>query len=226
MIQLKGRQAGVLKCIVPDDTNEEEMLKEFVAVSDRGQNFLDGFSLVIDMQGRRVSPSLVFKIWDIFFEPSGCSVSGWIINDSDSKCALEHLGLSIIEDDSDISSLQGTGVTSRSETTEKGFLYSGNLRSGQSLSHSGDIIVLGHVNRGAEVKAGGHIVVLGRLSGLVHAGCDGDNNMSVSARAIEAGQIRIGSKVGIIETDSDFWGKSTVVTVINDEVTVTDWPII
>ena len=64
------------------------------------------------------------------------------------------------------------------------------------------------------------------LLAVAVAGCGGDNSMSVSACAMEAGQIRIGSKVGIIESSSDFWGKPTVVTVINDEVTVTDWPII
>ncbi len=226
MIQLKGRQAGFLKCIVPDDIGEEEMLKEFISVSDRGQNFLESFRVVIDMQSRQVSPSLVLKIWEIFIAPSGCNVAGWIVDDEDSKNVLKRLGLSIIEDDADISSHSSANVSNSDNAAEKGFLYSGNLRSGQSLSHSGDIIVAGHVNRGAEVKAGGHIVVLGRLSGLVHAGCGGDNSMSVSACAMEAGQIRIGSKVGIIESSSDFWGKPTVVTVINDEVTVTDWPII
>ena len=69
MIQLKGRQAGFLKCIVPDDIGEEEMLKEFISVSDRGQNFLESFRVVIDMQSRQVSPSLVLKICEIFIAP-------------------------------------------------------------------------------------------------------------------------------------------------------------
>ena len=55
------------------------------------------------------------------------------------------------------------------------FLVRRTLRSGNSIQHSGPIIVIGDVNPGAEIVSTGDIVVWGRLRGMVHAGADGDD---------------------------------------------------
>src|SRR5579872_2846764 len=69
--------------------------------------------------------------------------------------------------------------------------YKGNLRSGQSLSAFGNIVVVGDVNAGAELIATGEIVGGGTLRGVAHAGAEGDAGASVYALRLEPTQLRI-----------------------------------
>jgi septum site-determining protein MinC len=69
------------------------------------------------------------------------------------------------------------------------------LRSGQSLRHPSDVLVIGDVNSGAEVVAGGNIVVWGRVRGLVHAGALGDDSAVICALHLTPTQLRIGSHI-------------------------------
>jgi len=65
------------------------------------------------------------------------------------------------------------------------------LRSGQSISYSGDVVIIGDVNAGAEVVAEGDIIVLGALRGLAHAGAMGDRDAVIYAMEFSPVQIRI-----------------------------------
>jgi septum site-determining protein MinC len=71
------------------------------------------------------------------------------------------------------------------------------LRSGQSLSHPGHVIVVGDVNAGAEIVAEGDIVVWGRLRGTVHAGAGGDTDAIVCALDLAPTQLRIANSIAI-----------------------------
>ena len=73
------------------------------------------------------------------------------------------------------------------------------LRSGQKVEHSGDILVLGDVNKDAEVVAVGNIIVMGALRGIAIAGALGDESAVVVALKMEPQQIRIGRKIAISE---------------------------
>jgi len=77
----------------------------------------------------------------------------------------------------------------------EGILVQRTLRSGQSVSHAGYIVVLGDVNPGAEVIAGGDVIVWGHLRGTVHAGAMGDAGRSVCALDLSPTQLRIGSYI-------------------------------
>ena len=67
------------------------------------------------------------------------------------------------------------------------------LRSGQSISSDGNIVVIGDVNPGAEIIAKGDITVWGILAGIAHAGSGGSNYAKIRALKLNAIQIRIGS---------------------------------
>ncbi len=67
------------------------------------------------------------------------------------------------------------------------------LRSGQSLSSDGNIVIIGDVNPGAEVIAKGDITVWGILGGIAHAGSDGNVYSKIRALKLNAIQIRIGN---------------------------------
>ncbi|MFM7469183.1 MAG: septum site-determining protein MinC [Vampirovibrionales bacterium] len=65
------------------------------------------------------------------------------------------------------------------------------LRSGQSVSYPGHVVIMGDVNAGAEIVAKGDVVVWGILKGMVHAGHEGDRDSMIRAHRIDALQIRI-----------------------------------
>lgn len=74
-------------------------------------------------------------------------------------------------------------------------------RSGVTMHHNGDVVVLGDVNPGAEVTASGDIVVFSRLRGVAHAGANGDDSRVIISLSIEALQLRIGKYIGIGSSD-------------------------
>lgn len=65
------------------------------------------------------------------------------------------------------------------------------LRSGQLVSFDGNIIIIGDCHSGSEIIASGDITVWGVLSGIAHAGAQGDYNSSIRALKINAIQLRI-----------------------------------
>ncbi len=69
------------------------------------------------------------------------------------------------------------------------------LRGGQEIIHNGSVVIMGDVNPGARIIAGGDIVVHGACRGIVHAGCYGDIQASITADLLLAAQIRIASLI-------------------------------
>lgn len=79
----------------------------------------------------------------------------------------------------------------------QGTLYhAATLRGGQTLHHTGNIVVVGDVNPGAELVATGDILVFGRLAGIAHAGAGGDENARIYAVELAPTQLRIASFIG------------------------------
>jgi septum site-determining protein MinC len=81
-----------------------------------------------------------------------------------------------------------------SELNNALYLYR-NLRSGQRVEHSGNLVICGDVSADAEVVATGDIIVVGKLRGRPHAGCQGDESAKVIASELRAPQIRIAGKI-------------------------------
>jgi septum site-determining protein MinC len=69
------------------------------------------------------------------------------------------------------------------------------VRSGQTVRHTGHVVVLGDVNAGAEIVAGGDIVIWGGLYGTAHAGAMGDTSAIICALDMSPLQLRIGELV-------------------------------
>ncbi len=65
-------------------------------------------------------------------------------------------------------------------------IIDGQVRSGQSVEHDGDVIVTGSVASGAEVIAGGTIHVYGALRGRAIAGSTGDSQARIFCNRLEA----------------------------------------
>jgi septum site-determining protein MinC len=65
------------------------------------------------------------------------------------------------------------------------------LRSGQTVSHKGHLVIIGDVNPGAEVMAEGDVTVWGALRGVAHAGIGGNLEAEIRALKLQPIQIRI-----------------------------------
>ena len=92
--------------------------------------------------------------------------------------------------------------------TEALFIKS-TFRSGESLHHHGDVVVLADVNPGAEIRADGDIVVLGSLKGFVHAGASGDNKSVIIALELPSARFQIGKYHGVAPTSARHKPKSS-----------------
>lgn len=65
------------------------------------------------------------------------------------------------------------------------------LRSGQTMSYDGNIVLIGDANPGSEIIAKGDITVWGVLGGVAHAGARGNDYAKIRALKIHAIQLRI-----------------------------------
>ena len=65
------------------------------------------------------------------------------------------------------------------------------LRSGQTVSYEGNILIIGDAHPGSEILADGDITVWGILGGIAHAGCKGNVSSKVRALKLNAIQLRI-----------------------------------
>ena len=65
------------------------------------------------------------------------------------------------------------------------------LRSGQTVTYEGNILIIGDAHPGSEIIAEGDITVWGILGGIAHAGSKGNINSKVRALKLNAIQLRI-----------------------------------
>lgn len=65
------------------------------------------------------------------------------------------------------------------------------LRSGQSITSEGNIVIIGDANPGSEIIAKGDITVWGILGGIAHAGAAGNQYAKIRALKMNAIQLRI-----------------------------------
>lgn len=100
---------------------------------------------------------------------------------------------SVIED---LKARQNKNGARNRNRTEALFIKS-TFRSGESVQHPGDVVVLADVNPGAEIRADGDIVVLGSLKGWAHAGASGDTKAVIIALEFPSTRIQIARYPGI-----------------------------
>jgi septum site-determining protein MinC len=98
------------------------------------------------------------------------------------------------------------------------------LRSGQTLRHPGDVVVIGDINPGAEVVAGGDIVVWGRVRGLVHAGALGSESAVICALDLAPTQLRIGSRIARSPEDRPDQLVPEKASVRDGQIVAVPWP--
>lgn len=213
MIKLKGMHDSMIRCMIPDNMDASEITEQMKKIVKDGKTVLPGSKLVLDFGARKLTSELVSAMLSGFVWSSGAAVAAWITLDAASQDALARAGLPSTEPSA-----------KQKKSAAPGRMVFRSLRSGQRVTHGGDVIIAGNVNSGAEVFAAGNVTVLGRLRGLVHAGCNGLDTAAIAARSMEAVQVRIGTHVGSLERSALWWGKSVIAKVEDDTVLIDYWP--
>ncbi|MFB9327246.1 septum site-determining protein MinC [Paenibacillus aurantiacus] len=81
-------------------------------------------------------------------------------------------------------------------------ILTGIVRSGQTIEHDGNLLLMGDLNPGGTLLCTGDIYVLGALRGLAHAGKDGRDDAVIAASVLRPTQLRIAD---VISRPPDEW---------------------
>ncbi len=69
------------------------------------------------------------------------------------------------------------------------------VRSGQTIEHDGDVLLLSDLAPGGKIEATGSIYIIGSAQGDLHAGCEGDIKAKIVANNMAVSYIRIGNLI-------------------------------
>lgn len=192
MVQIKGIREGLLISLGAGDWPEvsEELYQEI----NRQGEFLQGAKLILDVDSHVLNASTLGKLRDDLSE-KGLSLWAVLSLSPITQQNARVLGLAtrIHESHQDEDNREHDSEL----TGEEGILIRRTLRSGHNIEHSGHVTVIGDVNPGAEIMAGGDIVIWGRLSGMAHAGADGNEDAVICAIVLSPTQLRIAGKIAI-----------------------------
>lgn len=128
------------------------------------------------------------------------TIDGDVVTHIDVDCSVEEVEATIQEDDVETAEEFEIEEELETDTMDVGVAaHNGpttlyihqNLRSGQTVSHKGHLVIIGDINPGAEVMADGDITVWGSLRGVAHAGIGGNVNAEIRALKLQPIQIRI-----------------------------------
>ncbi|MCQ2743552.1 MAG: hypothetical protein MJ230_01975 [bacterium] len=187
---------------------KEELVTEEVPVDDNADDFCEGENKVVEVDAgiktSDISPiSTMEGVDDVYTEESEHELSE-IIPSEHFETEFEKLAAKeglISNDDAgkyillDTGEVLPQGAEEHSKDTKSlPTLYlSQTLRSGQTVTYEGNILIIGDAHPGSEIIAEGDITVWGILGGIAHAGCNGNITSKVRALKLNAIQLRIAS---------------------------------
>ena len=195
-ITIKGIREGLLVTLSDGET-WPETARGLLTHIDQTADFFKGARMALAIGGRALSAADLGRLRADLAERS---VSLWaVLSDSTATVkAAQALGLNIALPTSAPPRREQPEVEVDSEVARQEAVYvRRTLRSGQSVSHPGHVIVVGDVNAGAEIVAEGDIIVWGHLRGTVHAGAGGDTDAIVCALDLSPTQLRIANSIAI-----------------------------
>ena len=183
----KGGKDGIV-IILSDKADYDgiaESLREKIRSSSK---FFADATTTITFKGKRLSESELLSLIEIVNAETDLSIS--FIEDLTGTFQAN-------KDEEDGGDGFGRKIPKRLEevATDGAYFHRTGLRSGQAISHSGSVVILGDINAGAEVVAAGNVVVFGAVRGFVHAGAMGDETAFVCALSMTPIQLRIAEKI-------------------------------
>ncbi len=159
--KLRGTNVIALELLTNKENFNLENIKKFIA---ERKQILKGTRLVVCVEDYLLSLEDVRKLVDSLKGEADFVFCGFRTNVKENKELCSRLGIPC-----EITNFELEKKNERATNEEVKF-YRKTLRSGDRVTSSGDLIVMGDVNPGAEVEAGGNVYVMGNLMGFVKAG--------------------------------------------------------
>ncbi|PIE54178.1 MAG: septum site-determining protein MinC [Dethiosulfovibrio peptidovorans] len=219
-VVIKGHGTGV-RLIIPTDLALDEALNQAVRVVSEAESVIKQMTIIVDTGARPLDSAVLLRVLQEIIWPMDLSISFWRSEHQEALAFLRRSGFRVEDERRGEKEL----LIERSEKTDgEPLVVNQTLRSGQKIVHSGDVLILGDVHSGAEVMASGNVCVFGRLSGVAHAGCDGDERRFIAVDSFKARQVRIGRKVSndLNSSEQLWWGGAVIVSIDRDAFVVTE----
>jgi septum site-determining protein MinC len=209
-VELKGLGAGV-QAVVPPDLPEAHVATALSRTLENAAAFLGRGAVTVALPGRVLTPDLARAVALAMAAAPDAVLQA--ITTAPARPA-------------------GRGARVPAPHAGHPVVHPQTLRAGQEIRHGGDVIVLGHVHRGARVIAEGNVIVLGRLEGVAHAGALGEDDRVIYAGAFRPTQVRIGGHIAAGPPDEGGTGTEAPADrqgpewahVEDDAIVVEPWP--
>lgn len=198
LVIFKGVQNGIL-IILDEKAPFEQIQKALLKKLKNAKSFFKDANTSISFKGRELSEDEESTLLNIVAKESGIDIS-FVTNinseeehnTSSSEQQINNQTQNnqpIQEYEKEINSIQNILENNLATITH---FHKGSLRSGQSITFNGSVVVIGDVNPGSKIVAEGNIIVLGKLKGVVHAGCYGNKDCFICALHMMPTQLIIG----------------------------------
>ena len=192
-MQIKGIRDGLL--VTLGEGAWDEVFRAFLSQIDQQLEFLRGARLMLDVGNHVLKAVEMSRLRDELSE-RGLQLWGILSNSPTTESTAQTLGLAT-RISKPVRERREAVAAEMPANRDLAMMVHRTLRSGVSVKYAGHVVVIGDVNPGAEIIAGGNVVVWGRLSGVVHAGAEGDEGAVVCALNLTPTQLRIAGTIAI-----------------------------
>jgi len=175
-MEIKGDRRG-LRLIARHFSSADEVVADLRQTLQANQEFLGQASLLLEIPGIPLTTELFAEVTRVFQEFPGVTLRGIQQDESPNLLAMER--------------------ERPADATAPPKVVRHTVRSGQRLSHPGDLIIVGDVNPGATVTAGGDVMVFGWVRGTIYAGQPDDASRVIYALRFDPSQIRIAQTLAL-----------------------------
>ena len=227
-ISIKGISQGVLATL-PEQHGWEDLVGDLIKLIDRQNAFFRGAQLVLDVNGRRMSPALLDDLKGLLHARE-VSLAAILSTDEETLVAAAECNLwtdlADVEPPTlpvrppEVDDLEGYDSE---EYGTAGVLIKRTLRSGRTVTSRGHVVVIGDVNSGAEIVAIGDVIVWGKLRGTVHAGAQGDESAVVCALDLAPTQLRIANLITVPPQDNRKKPRPEMALVTEGQIEAVPW---
>jgi len=193
-VEIKGFGKDV-NIIFNEDAAFSDVKIELIKWLKSSDRFFSGVKVILDTGDRVISAEECEILRQILIDRFKIVVSAVRSGSNETQEAAKKIGWKV-EPQKPKQKPEKVRTIEPSEIKNDSFLFRGTLRSGQSILHRGNIVIIGDVNPGAEVLATGHIVIMGMLRGVAHAGVEGDITAEIVALNLNPIQLRIAQYIG------------------------------
>lgn len=212
-VTIKGAKDGLLVTLGDGDwdivlTDLEEHL------GDVGDFFFAGGRVVLEVGARSLETEGLEKLAAVF-DTRGMTLTTVLSESATTRRSAQRLEYETARPE--------PPLPRRPTETIDGMVVRRTLRSGQSVRHTGSVVVIGDVNPGGEVMAGGDVIVWGHLRGVVHAGALGDDQALVCALSLAPTQLRIGGQIARPPEDKAQSTQPEMARVEDGRIIVENW---